>query len=157
MALKLSKTQAREFSKRLDFMANIIQQHWRKMHLAADEEAAKKIAFDFCMACDQVSDAIEISAIESEKQAATQQKQAQVLQSESDEPYMAAFENVNNPISTQADEPYMASFDTDVSSDVRERKEQAPAGLNPWASPPKTSESAGGGAAPSTYPPGQFK
>jgi hypothetical protein len=156
MALKISKDQAREFTKRLDFLANVVQKNWKSMGIADTEEAAKKIAYDFCVACDQVSDAIELSAIEVEKQAA-QQKQAQVLQSEPDEPYMAAFDNVNNPISTQADEPYMASFDTDVSSDVRERSEQAPAGLNPWADAPKTSESAGGGAAPSTYPAGQFK
>lgn len=153
MALKISKTQAREFTKRLDFLANVVQKNWKTMGLAEDAEAAKKIAYDFCVACDQVSDAIELSAIEVEKQA----KQAQVLQAEPDEPYMAAFDNVNNPISTQADEPYMASYDEDVSSEVRERAEQAPAGLNPWADAPKTSWSAGGGAAPSTYPPNQFK
>jgi tetratricopeptide (TPR) repeat protein len=49
-------------------------------------------------------------------------KTAEVIQRDTDEPYMDSFKNPHEPVQTEADEPYMSAYSNDDSSDVRHGK-----------------------------------
>jgi hypothetical protein len=58
-------------------------------------------------------------------------KAAQVLQRDSDEPYMDTFKNPMSPIETDSDEPYMAAYGDDQSSAVIEAEDDTGRELAP--------------------------
>jgi hypothetical protein len=58
-------------------------------------------------------------------------KAAEVLQRDSDEPYMDTFDNSMEPLETDSDEPYMSAFDDDQSSAVYNGKDENGRALAP--------------------------
>lgn len=78
-------------------------------------ETAKTIVNDL----DTVADAIELSTFGKQS---FENRQAEVIQKESDEPYMATFGNPMKPIQTDSDEPYMKAYGDDQSSAVNKGK-----------------------------------
>lgn len=71
---------------------------------------------------DKVADEVEVAAFGKEafeaRKAAQMGKTAQVIQKESDEPYMNTFANPMAPVQTESDEPYMKAYGDDQSSAV---------------------------------------
>lgn len=123
-----TKKAASEVLLRLDRMAGTIQANYAEMGL--DQTTAKTLVNDL----DRVADLIEVNAF-GEESVATRQvevlKQAKVLQSESDEPYMKTF---NAPMAVQqkdADEGYMSAFDDDQSEAVHQGKSETGRPLAP--------------------------
>ena len=75
-------------------------------------ETAKAIVNDL----DKTADEIESSTFGKES---FTKRQAEVIQKESDEPYMGTFKNPMAPVQIESDEPYMAAYKDDQSSAVR--------------------------------------
>lgn len=98
---------------RLDKMAAHIQANHESWGMPF--ETAKAIVNDI----DTVADAIEASTFGKES---FLNRQAEVLQKESDEPYMSTFGNPMKPIQTESDEPYMKAYSDDQSSAVHHGK-----------------------------------
>lgn len=91
-------------------------------HIEANHEAwgmpfetAKAIVNDL----DTVADTVEVASFGVQS---FEKRQAEVLQKESDEPYMSAYANPMAPVQTESDEPYMSAFSDDQSSAVRKGK-----------------------------------
>jgi hypothetical protein len=107
-----------------DDTADFVQRHYAKIGLP--EKEAKQIV----NALDQRADAIEKRAFGEEsfekrkafalrKNAADRRaKLAEVLQKESDEPYMSTYKNPMKPLEVNSDEPYMRQYADDQSSGV---------------------------------------
>lgn len=74
-------------------------------------ETAKAIVNDI----DRQADQVEITAFGKES---FEKRRAEVIQKESDEPYMGTFENPMAPVQTESDEPYMKAYKDDQSSAV---------------------------------------
>lgn len=98
---------------RLDKMAAHIEANHESWGMPF--ETAKAIVNDI----DTVADAIESSTFGKES---FQKRQAEVIQKESDEPYMATFSNPMKPHQTESDEPYMRAYSDDQSSAVHHGK-----------------------------------
>ncbi len=117
MMPKFAKEDANRNLLRLDRIARTIQAQHKAWGMPF--EVAKQMV----NAIDATADEIEVAAfgadslaerqVEVIKQAATQapqQRTAEVVHREPDEPYMQAFKNPMAPIQTEADEPYMAAY-----------------------------------------------
>ncbi len=109
MTPKFSAKEANEVLTRLDKMATYIQANHAKLGMTKD--AAKPLVNEI----DKIADLVERASM-GEKSFLT--RQAEVLQKESDEGYMATFENPMKPIQTDSDESYMGAFKDDQSSAV---------------------------------------
>lgn len=117
---KFSHKEADSILARLDKVASAIQANHAKWGMPF--KIAKQIVNDL----DRTADEIEIASFGQESFEARQAeevvgfrgRQAEVLQRESDEPYMTTFENPMSPIQTESDEPYMQAYADDQSSAV---------------------------------------
>lgn len=98
---------------RLDKMASHIQANHETWGMPF--ETAKAIVNDI----DTVADSIEQTAFGKESFV---RRCAEVIQKESDEPYMSTFENPMKPLQTESDEPYMKAYGDDQSSAVNHGK-----------------------------------
>jgi len=110
---KIAKSEAETILGRLDKLAGYLQKHATEWGIPF--ETAKAMVNDL----DRTADEIELAAFGDES---FQTRQAEVIQKESDEPYMATFENPQSPIQTEADEPYMSAYTSDDSSGVHHGK-----------------------------------
>ncbi len=109
--------------KRLDKLAFEIQTNFSKWGMP--KEAAKGMVNHL----DKVADSFEAAAFgedslhrrqaEMIKQKLAKSKTAEVLQSESDEPYMKSFVVDQGIVQSESDEPYMQAYADDQSSAVR--------------------------------------
>lgn len=116
MMPKFAKDDANKILFRLDRLARTIQAEHKNWGIPF--EVAKPIV----NAIDATADEIETAAfgqqslaerqVEVVKQASSQrqQRQAEVVHREPDEPYMETFKNTMQPIQTEADEPYMKAY-----------------------------------------------
>jgi hypothetical protein len=113
---KLSAEQSKQASAvlgRLDRIAANVQANHEKWGMSF--EAAKGLVNDL----DRVADEIEVFSFGTDSFAC---RQAEVLQKDADEGYMATFTNPMKPIQTDGDEPYMSAYADDQSSAVRKGK-----------------------------------
>ena len=94
---------------RLDKIAGVIQANHEAWGMPF--ETAKAIVNDI----DKTADEIELSTFGKES---FTKRQAEVIQQESDEKYMAAFKNPMAPVQVESDEPYMNAYADDQSSAV---------------------------------------
>lgn len=125
---KFTKKEASEVLYRLDKMASQIQAKFACMGL--DKATAKSIVNDL----DKVADIVETGAFGQdsfENRRIELLKQAKVIQKESDEPYMATYENPMQPHQVEADEKYMSAFKDDQSSAVSTGKSETGRPLAP--------------------------
>lgn len=116
MMPKFAKEDANKILFRLDRAARTIQAQYKAWGMPF--EAAKSLV----NALDATADDVEIAAFGAEsladrqveviKQASApaQQRTAEVVHREPDEPYMEAFKNPMAPVQTEADEPYMKAY-----------------------------------------------
>jgi len=111
--VKLSTSQANGILSRLDKIAATIQQ--RHAAWGMPFKTAKSLVNEL----DRTADEIEIGTFGKES---FLKRQAEVLQSDSDESYMGNFENPMEPIQTDADEAYMQAYADDQSSAVQHGK-----------------------------------
>jgi hypothetical protein len=122
MPNKLSAEQSKKAStilSHLDRIAAEIQTNFASMGLSFDN--AKTLVNHL----DKVADEAEAHFYGPESMTRRQievLKTAKVIQKESDEPYMATFENPMAPIQTDADEAYMSAYKDDQSSAVNSGK-----------------------------------
>lgn len=98
---------------RLDKIAAHIQANHETWGMPFD--TAKQIVNDL----DTVADAIEVTAFGKES---FTQRQAEVIQKDSDESYMSTFNAPMKPHEKDADEPYMNAYADDQSSAVQKGK-----------------------------------
>lgn len=122
----MDKKIANQILSNLDSAANKIEDLAKRGFISA--ESAQKVVLQL----DQYADQFQVAAFGKDN---LRGHQAKVLQKESDEPYMATFDNVNAPIQTDSDEPYMHkveksfnsdaidTYDADRSNTVTDRKE----------------------------------
>lgn len=101
-----------------------------------------KVAAELASAIDAFSDRFEIASFGEES---FRRRQAKVLQSDRDEPYMKTFDNPNKVLQSDKDEPYMhtapasfnakaiGTFDVDRTTTVSERDEYQVRDLNQYA------------------------
>lgn len=92
---------------RLDKMAKFIETHHEKWGM--DFDTAKSLVNNI----DVVADEVEKLAYGPDSLLRRQVeivKKAEVIERNSDEPYMDTFKNPQQPIQTNADEPYMAAY-----------------------------------------------
>lgn len=94
---------------RVDRLATHIQKNHEAWGMPF--EAAR----DIVNALDKTADEVELTAFGKES---FEKRRAEVIQKESDEPYMSAFANPMAPIQTESDEPYMKAYKDDQSSAV---------------------------------------
>lgn len=117
MTTKLSAEQSKRASEilgRLDAIAKEIQD--RHASWGMSFEAAKKVVNGL----DAIADSFERTAFGQESFERRQREVlGAVIQRDSDEPYMDAFQNTMDPIQTDADEPYMGAYNDDQSSAVQ--------------------------------------
>jgi hypothetical protein len=109
MSTKLAAQHADQVLARLDKIAKVIQE--RHATWGMPFELAKAIVNDL----DRTADEIEKASFGEES---FLRRQAEVIQKDSDEPYMDTFRNPMQPRQTDADEPYMAAYKDDQSSAV---------------------------------------
>lgn len=125
---KLTKKEASEVLYRLDKMAGQIQKKFASLGL--DKVTAKSLVNDL----DKIADLVETGAFGKdsfENRRIELLKQANVIQKESDEPYMSTFENPMQPRQVEADESYMSAFKDDQSSAVSSGKSETGRPLAP--------------------------
>ena len=122
---KFAAQDANRILGRLDRMASHVQENYEGWGMPF--EAAR----DIVNALDATADEIESVAFGPESLAVRQEevvvastrgKQAQVIQQDSDEKYMTAFDNPMDPVEVESDEPYMKAYSDDQSSAVRSGK-----------------------------------
>lgn len=106
---KLAAEVANSALSRLDKIASDIQANYEAWGMPF--ETAKAIVNDI----DKTADEIEVTAFGKESFV---RRQAEVIQKESDEGYMATFANPMAPVQVESDEPYMAAYKDDQSSAV---------------------------------------
>jgi len=104
-----AQKEANSILNRFDRIASVIQSKFAQMGLEQPE------AKEMVNALDAVSDKIEISAFGKES---FERRRAEVIQKETDEPYMNTFKNPMAPVQTESDEPYMRAYSDDQSSAV---------------------------------------
>jgi len=118
--VELKQAQADHFLARLDRMASTVQEKHEQwgMPLATAKE--------FVNGLDKLADEFEKAAYGEQSLTIRQasiilgtEKTAEVIQRDSDEKYMDTFANPQKPIQTEADEPYMAAYKSDDSSGVQ--------------------------------------
>ena len=118
--VELKQAQADHFLARLDRMASTVQEKHEQwgMPLATAKE--------FVNGLDKLADEFEKAAYGEQSLTIRQasivlgtEKTAEVIQRDSDEKYMDTFSNPQKPIQTEADEPYMAAYKSDDSSGVQ--------------------------------------
>jgi hypothetical protein len=100
---------------RLDKMAGFIQANHKKWGM--DFDTAKDLVNNL----DIVADTVEKMAYGEDSMLRRQVeviKKAEVIERNSDEPYMDTFKNPMQPVMTNADEPYMSAYSDDQSSAV---------------------------------------
>lgn len=119
---KIAKSEAELILARLDKLAGYIQKNASAWGIPFDD--AKGMVNDL----DRTADEIETAAFGVES---FQTRQAEVIQKESDEPYMATFENPQSPHQVEADEPYMSAYSSDDSSGVNHGKSENGKPLTP--------------------------
>ena len=107
--LKLAAGVANSALSRLDKIAAAVQANYGAWGMPF--ETAKAIVNDI----DKTADEIELASFGKESFI---RRQAEVIQKESDEPYMATFANPMAPVQVESDEPYMAAYRDDQSSAV---------------------------------------
>lgn len=110
---KFAAEAAEQVLSRIDRLASHIQTNHKTWGMPF--EAAKAIVNEL----DKTADEIEIASFGKES---FEKRRAEVIQKESDEPYMSAFENPMKPIQTESDEPYMKAYKDDQSSAVSHGK-----------------------------------
>ncbi len=123
MSLRVARNDANSVLKFLDKMATAVQKDPARFGLTPN---AMKVAVTYI---DSASDDFERKAFGEEsldlRQAELSRRvaprEAEVQQSESDEPYMGTFSNPQAPVQTESDEPYMGEFNTDTTSEVRDQ------------------------------------
>jgi len=98
---------------RLDRIAHTIQTKYAEWGMPF--EVAKEIV----NALDKTADEIEVASFGKESFV---RRQAEVIQRETDEPYMDTFKNPMAPVQVEGDEPYMAAYKDDQSSAVNHGK-----------------------------------
>jgi hypothetical protein len=115
-----------------------------------------RLASDLVEKIDNFSDQFEVATFGPDSFRA---RQARVIQSDKDEPYMSTFDNPNKVIQSDKDESYMhtapagfnakaiGTFDVDSSSTVTDRDEYNIRDLNPYAGGTKAQPSWKGGPA----------
>ena len=102
-------TAAENILTRLDKVAETIQANASAWGIPFDD--AKAIV----NALDKTADDVEVLSFGKES---FTKRQAEVIQKETDEPYMATFKNPMAPIQVESDEPYMKAYADDQSSAV---------------------------------------
>jgi len=107
--MKFASKDASRILGRLDVLAKTIQEKYADFGFSFDD--AKGMVNDL----DTVADRVEIDSFGKESFTS---RQAEVLQKESDEPYMGTYKNPMQPIQTESDEPYMKAYGDDQSSAV---------------------------------------
>lgn len=110
---KIAKEEANAILGRLDKISNYIQKNADKWGVPFDD--AKGMVNDL----DRTADEIELLAFGKESML---ERQAEVIQKESDEPYMSTFDNPSSPHQVESDEPYMSAYANDDSSGVHHGK-----------------------------------
>lgn len=124
----MNKIQATKILNSLDRTAGLIEK------LAASKKIDSTVASQLVRTLDETADKTHIAAF---GLGSFRAHQAKVLQRESDEPYMATYDNPNRVHESDADEPYMhqmgpsfnskgiGTYDVDQTSTVSERDEYA--------------------------------
>lgn len=153
MSIKMAKADAEALLPRLDKMAGYIQANYKAW--GCPEAAAKEMVATLDKMADQIEvgsfggpslqirqtqliagkEAAEALKVEMAKTASTP-KEAQVIQQDKDEKYMAAFGNPMAPVQTEGDEPYMKAYGDDQSSAVIHAKSTSGRPLAPGHLPP---------------------
>ena len=110
---KFASKDADQVLGRLDRIARHVQANHESWGMPFD--TAKAIVNDL----DKTADEIEIAAFGQES---FLRRQAEVIQRETDEPYMTHFENPMAPVQVEGDEPYMSAYKDDQSSAVHHGK-----------------------------------
>lgn len=118
----MDKKAANNVLGRLDKLAGHIQENHEKLGLSFDD--AKAIVNEL----DKTADEVETVVFGEES---LLRRQAEVIQRDSDEPYMDTFNSPTAPVQTDADEPYMDAFQDDESTAVDDGKDEAGRALNP--------------------------
>ena len=110
---KFARQDADRILGRLDRIAHTIQVKHESWGMPF--EAAKQLV----NAVDKTADEIETAAFGKES---LMNRQAEVIQRDSDEKYMDTFRNPMEPVQTESDEPYMRAYGDDQSSAVNHGK-----------------------------------
>jgi hypothetical protein len=111
--IELETTMADRLLARLDRVASTVQEQHGKWGMGFEQ--AKGLVNEI----DRIADELEVAAYGENSMTI---RQAQVIQRETDEPYMDTFENPQQPHQTDADEPYMDAYRSDDSSGVHQGK-----------------------------------
>lgn len=121
-SIRIASEEASSVLSFFDRLANLLQKNPKFVSDHGLSPTAAKIAMSYL---DKSADDFEKKAFGGDSFA---QRQAEVFvqadadtETEPDEPYMAAYDNPQNPIQTESDEPYMGEFNTDTSSEVRQQ------------------------------------
>lgn len=127
MMPKFAAQDAEAILTRMDKLAAHIQANFQSWGMPF--EVAKSIVNEI----DKTADEIEVAAFGKESFST---RQAEVIKRESDEPYMATFENPMAPLQTEGDEPYMKAYGSpDQSSVVQHGKSTSGRPLAPGHGP----------------------
>jgi len=118
----MNKQAANNVLGRIDRLAGHIQTNHAKLGMSFDD--AKGLVNEL----DKTADEVELLAFGEES---LQRRQAEVIQRDSDEPYMDTFNAPTAPVQTDADEPYMDAFVDDQSEAVDEGKDETGRELTP--------------------------
>src|SRR5574343_534235 len=97
----MNKQLANEVLATLENTANLIER------LHKDKKVDPRMASELVRDIDAFSDKFHVAAFGEKSLMAYRARMAKVLQKEPDEPYMDAFENVQEPLQVEPDEPYM--------------------------------------------------
>jgi hypothetical protein len=136
LEMNMNKRLANQILTNLEHAATEVEQLAENGHIDA------KTASELVSAIDGFSDRFEVAAFGADS---FRRRQARVLQSDKDEPYMSTFDNPNSVLQSDKDEPYMhgvsesfnskaiGTFDVDRSSTVTDRDEYQVRDLNPHA------------------------
>ena len=120
--VEMEKTVADRLLGRLDRIASEVQEKHESWGMSF--EAAKSMVNEI----DKIADELELATYGQDSMIT---RQAQVLQRESDEPYMETFQNPMQPRQVEADEPYMQAYRDDQSSAVHSGKSETGRPLAP--------------------------
>lgn len=123
-SFKLAIEQAELALTALDTAAQVIQQGVESGQLKLSFEEAKPMV----QMLDHLADAIEVSSMGKQS---FENRRAEVIERDKDEPYMDTFKNPMKPLVTDKDEPYMAAYSDDQSSAVHHGKSETGRPLAP--------------------------
>lgn len=131
---KLSAEQSKAASTvlaRMDQISEYLQKNYAGLGIEFDE--AKKVVNALDMCADDFEKAAfgEESFEHRRQEVMAANKEAEVIQRDSDEPYMDAFNNPSGTKQTDSDEPYMSTYNTDGTTEVVEGEDEKGEDLTP--------------------------